>query len=55
MARRRGNTFNFLQASAKADDFSVKPIKAEFGGSLPSLFTELIVHLHGQDGEEDLK
>ena len=36
MARRRGNTFNFLQASAKADDFSVKPIKAEFGGSLPS-------------------
>ena len=36
MARRRGNTFNFLQANAKADDFSVKPIKAEFGGSLPS-------------------
>ena len=28
MARRRGNTFNFLQASAKADDFSVKPIKS---------------------------
>ena len=36
MARRRGNTFNFLQANSKADDFSVKPIKAEFGGSLPS-------------------
>ena len=36
MARRRGNTFNFLQTNSKADDFSVKPIKAEFGGSLPN-------------------
>ena len=33
---RRGNTFNFLNNNNKKDEFGVRPIKAEFGGSLPS-------------------
>ena len=36
MARQRGNTFSFLKGASKPDKFGVLPIKAEFGGSLPS-------------------
>ena len=33
---KRGNTFSFLKGASKPDKFGVLPIKAEFGGSLPS-------------------
>ena len=54
MAKQRGNTFSFLKGASKPDKFGVLPIKAEFEVVYLLLSIELTVHLHGQDGEEDL-